>query len=173
MGTINYSTGDFITLAVRPFDPYIDDESSYDDYVTDMAEYIKAIIASYDIGMYMIKVKFEYGYYDGFCVTVNDDQWSYFDFAEERRDAQREITQLKRMLLELIDAGMVVCSPSWCTTYTDAEESRRLVKSAIARIREYINNVPTWYQYEHNLPTHRVKDARTINVNTEDAHITA
>lgn len=45
-------------------------------------------------------------------------------------------------------AGMVQCSPGWCTGYNDYKGTCRAINAAIKVMRDEVNNTPTWAQYE-------------------------
>lgn len=164
MGTINFKTGDFITLCRDPFDPYKYDEYEYTtNYEADL-EIVKEILDKYYIYPdYDLEVKFEYGYYEDYEVMVNTLGWIYYDHCIERKWANKQVKDIEACLHDLIDHGMVVCKPGWCTTYMDTKESHKAVKAACKAMREHIRNTPTWYQYEHNIPLHR---ATTTNIST-------
>ena len=173
MGTINYFTSDYITLGVKPYDTddYIknndfmnfireewnvntEDENEVlkavnehisADYAADM-ENAESILNEYNF--YYFHVVLKPGYYEGFTLDIENNFGVAIDGWEDRREAQKEITQLKNCLLELAGVGLVVCSPGWCTGYKDYNETIKAIKEAIKEIREEYKAIPTWRQYQ-------------------------
>lgn len=173
MGTINYFTSDYITLGVKPYDAndYIKDndfmnfireewnvntedenemltavnEQISTDYEADW-ENAESILNKYDF--YYFHVVLKPGYYDGFTLDIENNFGIALDGWEDRREAQKEITQLKNCLLELAGAGLVACSPGWCPGYKDYNETIKAIKEAIKEIREEYKTIPTWRQYQ-------------------------
>ncbi len=164
MGTINFKTSDIITLAIKPYnfdttktsilcnldeydgmtaDDVTDDviyeeiQGSYD-ADTDNAKYI---INQYSFDCYSIDVVS--GYYDSIQILINFE-YDCFDDYTEKRQAQKEITQLKKCLLDLAGVGFVACFPSWCTSYCDYHGTIKAINEAIKDERRRIANVPTW-----------------------------
>ena len=160
MGTINYRTSDYITLAVRPYDR--------EDFLTDadfMREYgeeeidrfiymyteddyynIKALLEKHEFCYYHVTL--EMGYYEGFSLDIENNFSIYYDDYIEKREAQKEITEIKQFLVDCVNSGMVQCFPSWGTTYLDREESLQGINNAIKAMREEAKKTPTWAQYE-------------------------
>lgn len=111
MGAINYGTSDVITLAVKPYDlddltP--DERAAYiaDDYAADY-DNAAAIISNYSFDFFRIAPA--WGYYEGVYIALSDNFYaaSYAD----KRDALKEATRLKRLLLDLAGVGFVRCAP--------------------------------------------------------------
>lgn len=168
MGSINYGTSDVIILGVVPFelddylkDPYFiewaqewaQDEAlealAYDqmerDYIF-MSEIIQDIINDY-YNLEFFKLSIDPGYYEGFTLKIDSDIPYYFDDYLERKDALKEITQLKRCLLRCADSGLVECFPGWCTGYHDKKETIKSIRNAIKQLREEVSNTLTEKQY--------------------------
>ena len=173
MGTINYFTSDYITLGVKPYDTddYIKDNDFMDfireewnvntedenevlnavneqintDYEADR-ENAENILNKY--GFYYFHVVLKPGYYEGFTLDIENNFAVALDGWEDRREAQKEITQLKNCLLELAGVGLVACSPGWSTGYKDYNETIKAIKKAIKEIREEYKTIPTWRQYQ-------------------------
>ena len=170
MGTINYKTSDYITLAVKPYDPdeirdalidaawYYDaetiqaedvssaevynyiDERYHDDF-----ENAKAIIEKY--GLYYYHVTVEPGYYEGIQVLIENNFGVAYNDYQEKREAQKEITKIKTMLLELNDTGFNACGPGWCTTFYTRDETIPMILEAVKEMREEAKATPTWSRY--------------------------
>lgn len=71
-----------------------------------------------------------------------------FDNWEDRKAAQREITQIKKCLIELAGVGLVACFPGWCTGYLDYKGTMQRINEAIKEMREEVKATPPWRQYE-------------------------
>jgi hypothetical protein len=151
MGTINYKTGDVITLG---FDVSGNVEEDYGiEEVEMMREYIEA--KAEDIDHEWFKLDIDCGYYEGFYLAVNKnystdkelkrevaegiikqevaDMWRLTD--EEKEEIKAEAEELKTELKSLISESFVVCFPSWCTGYCGGiEENITEIDKAIDKV---------------------------------------
>lgn len=133
MGTVNYRTGKYITLALEvPDEEYLTEE---------IYSQIKSVVNKYDTRQF--KVTVEPGYYEGVCVLV-DDYFDYFLYCDERREAQKEVTQLKHMMLELLGVGLVSTYPGWCMGYADYNGSVADINTAVKQMRSDIKAIESY-----------------------------
>ena len=164
MGTINYKTSEYVTLGVEPYST-IDLEkdaefmrelqeraneygSTLDDALSDYihgcytcdAENIETELDKYSF--FYFTVALEPGYYEGF--TLNIENNFDFDTWEDKREAQKEITQLKKLLINCVDLGLVSCYPGWCSGYDDYKGTIEAIKKAVKEMREEVEQTPTW-----------------------------
>lgn len=173
MGAVNYFTSDYITLGLRPYDRYdlendhdfmeelqaeIDEyggtlESALDDYINSCYEDDK-----YNITHELNKHCFHYyhitikpGYYEGFTLDIENNFPVALDSWEDRRDANKEITEIKQFLIDCAGLGLVKCSPGWCTGYSDYNGTIQAIKAAIKEMRSELKTIPTWLQYERGV----------------------
>lgn len=160
MGTINYRTSDYITLAVRPYEreDFLKDADFMREYGEEEIERfismyteddyynIKALLEAHRFYYYHITL--ETGYYEGFSLDIENNFSVAYDDYIEKREAQKEITEIKQFLVDCVNSGMVQCFPSWGTTYLDREESLQGINNAIKAMREEAKKTPTWAQYE-------------------------
>lgn len=151
MGTINYRTSKYITLGVNVDDirdsleeDVESDEIEYEfEFVlADMYDDISNKLNDYDFRYYNVGI--EYGYYEGFSILIEDNE--YLEYDDEREDALKELEQLKEFLLYCANAGMVVCFPGWCTGYLDWEESIQRIQDTITERKQEIQSMKleTW-----------------------------
>lgn len=177
MGAINYRTSDYITLAVKPCDvedfkqdhdfmQFAQDQidecgGSLEDCINDQIqicyendlENIQAILAKYDFFYYHITI--EPGYYEGFSLEIENNFPTAYDNWEDKRDAQKEITQVKKCLIECANVGLVVCIPGWCTAYYDRENTIKAIGDTIKNMRAEAKETPTWAWYNRDIYTRR------------------
>lgn len=169
MGAINYFTSDYITLGVKPYN-YSDFESDLElmeEIKKEVEEYggtvesaIDDLINSYyeddesNIECELEKHRFYYfhvaikpGYYEGFTLDIENNFPVAFDGWEDRREAQKEITEIKEFLTACAGMGLVKCSPGWCTGYSDYNGTIQTINAAIKEMREEVRTTPTWLQY--------------------------
>ena len=140
MGAVNYGTGDYITLGLNI--DRVEDESEQNF----MRGYVDAIIEKYGFCYFHVAAKS--GYYEGFTIEIENNFPVAFDWYQEKQDAQKEITQLKKCLLELCkEAGLVEVFPGWCTGYSTEAETRDAIKKAVQEMRDDVRKTPTWTQY--------------------------
>ena len=170
MGTINYKTSDYITMGSR-IQNYSDFENdSY--FLEEMKEEIdrcglenviySEIEENYDCDRLNVEtylnqhnfvfyhVTIEPGYYEGFSINIENNFPVAYNDREEKRQAQKEITELKQFLLDCAGAGIAVVYPGWCTTELNYNDSVKAIKAAIKEIREESKAIPTWLWYERN-----------------------
>lgn len=170
MGAVNYFTSDYITLGIKPYSVYdLENDvefmkeiraevkeyggtveealNSYisDSYESDLAN-AESILSRFSFWFYHVTI--EPGYYDGFTLKIENNFPVAYDNYEDRRDAQKEITQLKKCLLELAGVGLVACYPGWCTGYEDYKGTCKAIEAAIKAMRDEVRTIPTWRQYE-------------------------
>lgn len=99
------------------------------------------ILNNYNFNYYDINI--ESGYYEGFYLTI-DFKYNYFNDFIEKQQAQKEITQVKKCLLELINScGLVSYHAWWCTTYYSKEKTLDMLNEFIKKERVRINDTLT------------------------------
>lgn len=175
MGTINYGTSKYITLGVKPYDTWdFEKDKAYMEEVRERIEEMgedvneesisriisgdiecweetdydnaKFIIDKYDLENF--KVEIRPGYYSGAYLNIEPYWDAVLDSYETKCELNKEITQLKELLLELVDYGWVACHPWWCTTYETKEETKKSIIGAIKEIREEVRTTPTLHTYK-------------------------
>ena len=149
MGAINYGTSEYITIGLKlyNYDDYMTETEDIDyelmqmDYDTDR-ENIEYIIDKYNFNFFNVSI--ESGYYEGFYLNIKTN----FDFYnwQDKQDALKEATQLKKMLVECCGNGMCEVWSGWHTVYKDYEYSIKSVKAAIWKIKEDIKDTKTFLQ---------------------------
>lgn len=87
------------------------------------------------------------GYYSGFSVTVDIDEWSYFDDWEEKEQALQDVKDVQELLNKLVDEYMGVVYPGWVETWLNYEESKKAIKRAMAELRRKIKAIPCYSRY--------------------------
>lgn len=178
MGAVNYGTTYYmyqngkrqqdkdITIGLKPRSDYNDDESGYNDYVSYFDDPEQALSrCDYDRATddysreeteYYLeesklpshyKVTIEPGYYEGFYLKIEgDDPWALD--SKKKAEYQKDITCLKRLLLELMnDIGLKVVHPGWCTSYCDEKKGLKELNEFIKNLRQEIKDVETYAHY--------------------------
>lgn len=154
MGTINYKTSDYITIGynlnnVARVEPFYSDYIEFDYYDA------KSIIEKEYFNYFSVEI--EPGYYEGFSIDIKNNfgyLWfedSYcFDNYNEKLQALKEATTLKKLLLELINNfNLCVVYPGWCTGYGDYKTTIKEINAAIKELKIEIKNIPTWYTLQN------------------------
>ena len=143
MGTINYKTSDYITLGVNCNSLQNTEEELWE--LQADFEDIQEIISKEYFHYFHIKV--DPGYYEGFYIDIEFNFKYCLDSWQDRQEAQKEITSIKKLLFDLIEwYGLRACSPGWCTTYYNHAETVERVEQAIQEMRCDVKHVPTWEQ---------------------------
>lgn len=146
MGAINYKTSDYITVGYNCNNIDYDD-AFYFEYINDEYDNINYMLQNYNF--YYFNVKLVPGYYEGFSIDIEFNFGYCFDSYLDKKEALKEITQIKHFLLYCInDFNCCAISPGWCTIYYDYKESLKKLKDAIKDMKEQIKNTPTYYRLQ-------------------------
>ena len=170
MGTINYGTSDYITLGIEPLDAWTVEhdsefmeeiraevaeyggtvEDAINDYINGCAEddYINIQTELNKHSFYYFHVAIKNGYYDGFYLDIESNFGIAYDSWQDKREAQKEITELKQFLITCAGMGLCEVWPGWCTKYHDYNHTINAINEAIKAMREDVKSTPTWAQYE-------------------------
>lgn len=159
-----------ITIGLKPTSYYSDEDSGFvewlqerksedEDFEYDRYDYdaeqdqfrredIENYLKNADMPDYFT-ISLESGYYEGFYLKIeNEIPWLFNDY-EEKRELQKDITAMKKILLTLINEyGLVVVYPGWCTGYADDKKSVSEIVEFIRNLREEIKNIDTYYTYK-------------------------
>lgn len=170
MGAINYFTSDYITIGLRPYDSWeLEKDSDFmEEMQTQVNEYggtienaiteyiencydcdyenIKTELKKHNFYYYHITIK--PGYYEGFTLDIKNNFPVALDGWEDRKAANKEITEIKQFLIDCAGLELVECSPGWCTGYSDYNGTIKAIKDTIKEMREELKTIPTWAQYE-------------------------
>ena len=169
MGAVNYFTSDYITMGIEPYSAYdLENDPDFMDALQDevneyggtideaLESYIQTLYETDEMNIEFILEKYSFyyfhvaikpGYYEGFTLDIESNLPVAFDGWKDKRAAQREITSLKKCLIECAGVGMVQCSPGWCTGYNDYKGTCKAIGIAIKVMRDEVNSTPTWTQY--------------------------
>ena len=170
MGTVNYRTSDYITLGIEPVSAYdLEQDADFmreiraevEEYGGSIDEAIRAYIrdgeeadrenAQAEIdrhNLHYYHIKIEPGYYEGFSLDIESNFPIAFNDWQEKRDTQKEITEIKHLLHTLADYGLREVFPGWTTGYSDYTTTHKSIDRAIRAMREEAKATPTWKQYE-------------------------
>lgn len=145
MGAINYYTSDYITIGYNL--DFVDYEDEfYHEVISDYYDQVKYRLEQEHF--YYFHVVLKPGYYEGFTVDIEFNYKCCFDYFREKREAQKEITQIKKFLLECInDFECCAVFPGWCTRYNNYTDSIKLLNEAVQEMRQEVNNTPTYKNY--------------------------
>ena len=83
------------------------------------------------------------GYYEGFMLDIENNFSVSFDNCKDKKNAQKEITELKQFLIDCVGLGLVKCSPGWCTSYSNYNDTIAAIKEVIKDIGEEAKQMPT------------------------------
>lgn len=172
MGAVNYFTSDYITMGIRPYDPWeLEKDSEFmeeirqecekyggtiedtianyiEDYYSCDYDNIKTELGKHSFYYYHITIK--PGYYEGFTLNIENNFPIALDSWEDRRNANKEITEIKQFLIECAGSGLVQCSPGWCTWYNDYKGTIKAIKATIKEMRNELHTIPTITQYNRS-----------------------
>ena len=142
MGAINYKTSDYITIGynLNDIDKYQDD---YFYFMQEDFDIIKDVLKQYNF--YYFHVTITPGYYEGFSIDIECNFSWCFDGWQDKQEAQKEITQIKKFLLDCIqNFNCCAVAPGWCTTYYNYKDSLLKLNKAIKEMRQHVNSIPTF-----------------------------
>ena len=142
MGTINYKTSDYITIGYNCNNIDYEDEF-YNDIISDYYEQAAQRLKEYSF--YYFHITIEPGYYEGFSINIEYNFPYCFDNYYEKREALKEVTQIKAFLMECInDFECCVVYPGWCTSYLNYNDSLKKLNDAIKEMRQAVKDTPTY-----------------------------
>ncbi len=153
MGAINYFTSSYITIGYNCDIDYCENDF---DSIEEMEEFLQFdIVKSHNeiqrildkYSFYYFHIAIEPGYYEGFSIDIKNNYSSYYDGYEEKKEIQKEITAIKKFLLECSNSGLVCCSPGWCTRYSNKAETIDAIKEAVKEMREEVRQTSTNIKY--------------------------
>ncbi len=169
MGAVNYFTSDYITMELVPYSAYdLEQDAEFmhelreeveenggtieealysyisDSYENDR-ENIENELAKHHFYYFHITIKPVY--YEGFTLDIENNFSVALDGYEDRREALKEITEIKQFLTDCAGLGLVKCSPGWCTGYADYNGTIAAIGEAIKAMRDEVKATPTWRQY--------------------------
>lgn len=169
MGAVNYFTSDYITLGLVPYSvmDLENDPDFMEELRKEVEEYggtVEDALRDYINGcyeddysnietelnahsFYYFHITIKNGYYEGFTLNIENNFPVAFDWWQEKRDAQKEITEIKQFLIACAGLGLVKCSPGWCTGYADYKQTVKAIQAAIKEMRKEVKATPTWAQY--------------------------
>ena len=153
MGTFNYSNNNLFNLGLDVFSKNYDDiaPEDLDYYVEDYYNLVLDIISNYYFRF--IEIKIEPGYYEGFYLSIEScsDQLYCFENYIEKQEAIKELQQFKKLVIELLESGLVWYHAHWCSSYMTYTENKKqinkLLNTAIKDEREKLKAIPTAKNY--------------------------
>lgn len=171
MGAINFYTSAYITLALEPFD--MEKYENDGEFMTALKNYTEAVDeeammraldeyaehyywAIYQAvkdaldrrNFYWYHVALKWGYYESFQVVIDNNFPVAFNCYQDRADANKEVTEIKKFLNECVEIGLVQTHPGWCTGYEDANTTRAAIKEATHQMHAEVGAIPISEQYE-------------------------
>lgn len=157
MGAVNYWTSEIVTVGLKPLLMSDFDEADYielaeecdcevnylisqeiDEQTEWFQKSITNLLKRYENDLWMFGIKIRPGYYEGFSIYIDTDDFPLQWEQEEKDEATKQADLLEEFLLKCIDEGLVVCHPGWCTGYEDEEESRKSVHEGIEKLKQDI-----------------------------------
>lgn len=104
MGAVNYSTSEYITMGYNCNTEYERDdfwpneEEQREFEISFLYDEVEAELRKYSFYFYHVVLK--PGYYEGFTVDIESNFPIAFDHWTDRKEANKEITQLKKLLID-------------------------------------------------------------------------
>lgn len=140
MGAINYKRSEFITIGLKLWGNKDFSEEAIFCHEAAL-ENIKTVLSRYDF--YYLHVTIKPGYYAGFYIDIEETFGLCYNCYAEKLEALKEVTQLKKFLIECTDYGLCEVHPGWCTTYLSREDTIRNIRAAMKELKMKIKSTPT------------------------------
>lgn len=156
MGTINYKTSRYITMAFESVDvdkelfEVLQEESEtyggevqdyIDAYIKDTEEAdfenVRSILETYSFRFFSVSQDF--GYYDGSQIIIEKEYAA--EDEEEQAEELEEIEALRMLLHECNGVGMRACSPHWCTAWKDFDGTADAIENACDAMRKEVEEL--------------------------------
>lgn len=153
--TYNYIMSDYITIA---FDlnlgdrcNYIDDDKESEENQNVNVEFSRKeteyILNCYKLGKFF-DLYIKSGYHKGFTICIENLLPSVFKSYEQKQEAQKEITLVKKCLIRLVkECGLLEYYPYWRMGYATKDETLQDINEAIKVMRKEVDESLTEYQY--------------------------
>lgn len=154
MGAINYRKSDYITMGYNcnteyVFDDFWKDETEQREFeISFLQDEVNAELKEHSFYYFHVEVK--PGYYEGFSIDIENNFTIAFDTWQDKKEAQKEITEIKQFLLACAKLGLVKCLPGWSTGYCNYSETVEGIKDAIKLMRIEVKNTPTISRYNYS-----------------------
>lgn len=156
MGAVNYGSSDYITMGYN-----CDTKYARDDFWKDEEEQQEFEISFFFLhdevkeelekhSFYYFHIVIKLGYYEGFYIDIENNFPIALDSWRDRKNANKEITEIKQFLIACAELGLMQCSPGWCIGYSSYNETMQAIKKAVVLMRDEIKNTPTFTQYERS-----------------------
>lgn len=135
MGAINFGTltnKNRLAIVNEPLTAEEEEQQEFFNYPLDETQ---ETINKYNL--YYFELIIKYGYYNGFYLELNDNntKWIYQD-TKEKAEAIKELTQIKKILLELVKNGCCWgCYPSQIYNKLDTAETIKQIKAIIKELK--------------------------------------
>ena len=164
MGSINFKTGEYITLVIKPYEAdeiakdadflqYVNENFFGEDpesiaaeeitfYYEADAENIESIINKYTFEFF--KVEVIPGYYESLQIDIKSYFPIYFMDTAEKREALKEATKIKELMTTAAAVGFTACAPGWIPAYYNYTETLQKIKEAVKAIKDDIRTAETW-----------------------------
>ena len=137
MGAINYGTSDYITLGYHLSG---EDDGTFIEYAREQVENLLN-----ELNPYYFHVVVKSGYYEGFYLDISNEFPVAVEGWDEKRDVMKEITAIKKALLQMVKlCNVVQVFPGWCTGYDTVPDTIAAIKKAVADMRDDVRTTPTW-----------------------------
>lgn len=147
MGAINYGSNEYFNIGVNPENYWIENENGKNEFLDfEMQwdyEQVENILSKYHFDYFNISI--ESGYYEGFYININFDYLWVESY--EKPLILKELTQIKLLLLECCNYGLVKYSAGWCMGYSDTSNTINSIKTRIKELKEYFKHYPTYNIY--------------------------
>lgn len=142
MGAVNYGRSDYISIGLN-----VNGEFDYERpcYRENYFNYLSGLLDKRRFYYYHVAVI--PGYYEGFYIDISSNCPVFFNDYEEKQDAQKEITEIRRFLMDCAAAGLAQYSHGWRTEYSTERETRAAINAAIKEMRQEARETPTYRQY--------------------------
>lgn len=145
MGAINYGSNDYVNLGFDLSRSWETDEEMWEE-VECAVEDVQWCLDNNDFEYF--KISIDSGYYEGFYLEIEENFPVCFDDYLEKRQAQKEITRIKRELLGFAEyTHLVNYTPNWCTSYYSYSETVQAINEGIKKMREEVKSCPTYVQW--------------------------
>ena len=142
MGAINYGTSEIVTVGQLMFngsglseEEWDEERTFYMDETEELMIDVQNLIGKYNFEFY--KIEPEYGYYEGMYIKIklntcvyyggpnrNYKEYNYVESSDERKEILKELTQIKKFLLECVNYhNLNVIYPGWVTSELNYQDS--------------------------------------------------
>lgn len=135
MGAINFGTLTSASCLALVNQPETEEEEFF---FADDLDHLQNEINN--LKLYYFNLKIEYGYYEGFYLTLNEENTKLiYNNTKEKNEVLKELSAIKKNLINLVKSGILWgCHPSWVYNRLSTADTIREINEIIQELKNEV-----------------------------------